>query len=811
MPADPSPTSASLLASNSPPFRTASSALPGPGLGPGATPGAVVGTGNAPGATPRTGVGTGNAPGARAGVGAEAAPGAGTAPGAGAAGGVRVPSPRAASTGRVPSAGPQTAPRAYRPTGALHLAALIDARGPLAAERCADLVRLAERGGLDFVVLQCADDSALDALALPTRIAPATDRIGVLPLLAPNPAGADLARALAALDRLSEGRAGWAVALPPAGRPSAAQTQAPASAPGTRSRRRPGSRSNRKPPAAAAPYTPPHLTPDPVPNLWPDPTPNPAAHPPAGLGAGPRPGGAAPRAARPANAESPSGAATGAVGDVAAGAVSAAADDALAAVVDAVVDAWDTCTPSSGDARAARVRPVIAVDAGQPGPGPGLAARHADIAFVRAAGPEQAAAAGTGLRALAAQAGRDPDRLLVFADLAIDFGNGELGHEPGVEVGPVDDGAGGLLFRGGPVDLAELVVRWRESGAVDGFLVRPVDPGRDLERFVNGTVALLQHRGAFRTFHPGGTLREHLGLHRPAQPRTPPPPSPTPPAPPAPSAPPAQPAPPFGSTSGSPDRYGRLEHMTTQARDLAFSRWEQWRERRAASVTAPDGPLALTATHWLEDLQDGEAPDLPGRWREEDGDVVHETADGGRTVLHPEGGPLLLADGRKVAAIIREGVLGLRVWDAQSPARKAFAGIDAFAFDERWVVPGAFRAYDVPRPVRLPNADGRERDLALGGELTFTAAGVEHTLSVAIEDDGRLWAVIADGTSGKSTFRFRFLYVSAPAADGSATVDLNRAQLPPCAFADAFICPFPPPGNTLPYPLEAGERAVLTS
>lgn len=39
---------------------------------------------------------------------------------------------------------------------------------------------------------------------------------------------------------------------------------------------------------------------------------------------------------------------------------------------------------------------------------------------------------------------------------------------------------------------------------------------RDLERIVNGTVALLQHRSLFRTFYPGGTLREHLGLARPA-------------------------------------------------------------------------------------------------------------------------------------------------------------------------------------------------------------------------------------------------------------------------------------------------------
>jgi hypothetical protein len=44
----------------------------------------------------------------------------------------------------------------------------------------------------------------------------------------------------------------------------------------------------------------------------------------------------------------------------------------------------------------------------------------------------------------------------------------------------------------------------------------------------------------------------------------------------------------------------------------------------------------------------------------------------------------------------------------------------------------------------------------------------------------------------------------------AVTVAADLAS-PPCAFADAFVCPFPPPGNALPIALEAGERAVLTS
>ncbi|MFG2787536.1 ATP-binding cassette domain-containing protein [Streptomyces sp. NPDC048419] len=71
--------------------------------------------------------------------------------------------------------------------------------------------------------------------------------------------------------------------------------------------------------------------------------------------------------------------------------------------------------------------------------------------------------------------------------------------------------ARGPRCRGGPVDLAELIGTWHANGIVDGFHFALFEH-RDLERLVNKTVALLQHRGPFRTFCPGGTLREDLGL-----------------------------------------------------------------------------------------------------------------------------------------------------------------------------------------------------------------------------------------------------------------------------------------------------------
>ncbi|MFI1410438.1 DUF1684 domain-containing protein [Streptomyces sp. NPDC020707] len=60
--------------------------------------------------------------------------------------------------------------------------------------------------------------------------------------------------------------------------------------------------------------------------------------------------------------------------------------------------------------------------------------------------------------------------------------------------------------------------------------------------------------------------------------------------------------------------------------------------------------------------------------------------------------------------------------------------------------------------------------------------------------------------------RVRRLSLPFPAPRGArragarTTVDLHRALLPPCVFADPFVCPCPPPRNTLGAEIAAGER-----
>ncbi|MEU5756036.1 DUF1684 domain-containing protein [Streptomyces sp. NPDC047829] len=257
--------------------------------------------------------------------------------------------------------------------------------------------------------------------------------------------------------------------------------------------------------------------------------------------------------------------------------------------------------------------------------------------------------------------------------------------------------------------------------------------------------------------------------------------------------------------------------MTTDASD----EWKQWHAQRVAAVSAPYGPLALTGTYWLEDHPEGRLPGVPGRWTT-DGDAVllraagadGLTVDGrpfdGEVRLTADPGPAnsrVTHGERHLVALVREGSWGVRDFDPAAGARRTFGGIAATPHDPRWSVPGRFTPYDTGRrSVRVPNADGRERGLGLGGELAFALEGRDLTLQVSVEEDGSLWAVFADATSGSTSYRFRFLRPAAPDDEGRTTVDFNRALLPPCAFADHFVCPFPPPGNTLEVRVEAGER-----
>jgi FMN-dependent oxidoreductase (nitrilotriacetate monooxygenase family) len=77
-------------------------------------------------------------------------------------------------------------------------------------------------------------------------------------------------------------------------------------------------------------------------------------------------------------------------------------------------------------------------------------------------------------------------------------------------------GYAGLAMVGTPQTIADEMQQWLEADAADGFIIMfPYLPG-GLEDFCARVVPELQRRGIFRSEYEGKTLRENLGLPRPA-------------------------------------------------------------------------------------------------------------------------------------------------------------------------------------------------------------------------------------------------------------------------------------------------------
>jgi FMN-dependent oxidoreductase (nitrilotriacetate monooxygenase family) len=75
---------------------------------------------------------------------------------------------------------------------------------------------------------------------------------------------------------------------------------------------------------------------------------------------------------------------------------------------------------------------------------------------------------------------------------------------------------GNKTFRGTPRQCADHLEEWFTAGASDGFMMTFSLMPTGLERFVADVVPELQRRGIFRERYTGRTLRENMGLARPA-------------------------------------------------------------------------------------------------------------------------------------------------------------------------------------------------------------------------------------------------------------------------------------------------------
>ncbi|WP_456825114.1 LLM class flavin-dependent oxidoreductase [Cellulomonas sp. P5_E12] len=169
--------------------------------------------------------------------------------------------------------------------------------------------------------------------------------------------------------------------------------------------------------------------------------------------------------------------------------------------------------PSTAAGRPPQGRPPVVVRADSAA-ALDLAGRHADVVRVRATGPDDAARARLRVLAAVAAAGRDPRDVRVLVDVHLvagpDRASAVARHEMLAELEGVDTGT--LSFVGTTAGFAELVSTWVDDEIADGFVVRPASVHTDLPALVDGIVPLLRAADRFRAGYPGSSLRDTLGL-----------------------------------------------------------------------------------------------------------------------------------------------------------------------------------------------------------------------------------------------------------------------------------------------------------
>lgn len=241
------------------------------------------------------------------------------------------------------------------------------------------------------------------------------------------------------------------------------------------------------------------------------------------------------------------------------------------------------------------------------------------------------------------------------------------------------------------------------------------------------------------------------------------------------------------------------------------SAWAKWRTERYRLATEPHGTAAARGTYWL-DAERAPVFGLPGEWWVED-DRVRGTGLGAGSEVALRAGESATLGALLLRAVERDGRLAIRVFDPAVPTRTTLEAIESFPLDPDWVIAGEF--VPAAESILVHQADGAAAQFEVAGTVRFAIGEHEHSVVAFRTGTGTdtgtgtgLRVVFADQTNGTRTKQFRFLDVAlAGPVDQAQPVrlDFNRAYLPPCSFAPAYLCPLPPAANRLEAEVLAGE------
>jgi uncharacterized protein (DUF1684 family) len=165
--------------------------------------------------------------------------------------------------------------------------------------------------------------------------------------------------------------------------------------------------------------------------------------------------------------------------------------------------------------------------------------------------------------------------------------------------------------------------------------------------------------------------------------------------------------------------------------------------------------------------------------------------------------------------------------------RRRFSGLSYFPHEPALRVEAALEPLADEQTDALDASGPHTMEFRRAGRLRFAIAGAPVELIVYWIDvyGGGLFLPFRDATSSHETYGGgRYLFDTVKGSDflrldhqtedaelgagsqmgyagGRVLVDFNYAYNPSCAYDPRWVCPLAPPGNRLPMPIRAGERA----
>lgn len=138
---------------------------------------------------------------------------------------------------------------------------------------------------------------------------------------------------------------------------------------------------------------------------------------------------------------------------------------------------------------------------------------------------------------------------------------------------------------------------------------------------------------------------------------------------------------------------------------------------------------------------------------------------------------------------------------------EGFSVFNYFPPDESWVFQAEFESDPSGESFPIYMTDGSMEELPMAGRASFEKDG--ETVRLLIFDEGEtLLLPFRDETNGVETYGGgRYINLD-KTANNRLTIDFNKAHNFYCAYNESFICPVPPPANTVKLRIEAGEKIL---